>query len=231
MRILLCDDNPLHLQHTEALLKPAIGNAELLTYTDARALQAAVEAGEALPDVAVLDIEMEGQDGVHIAALLNRVAPDCQIIFLSGHADFASEVYTTRHVWFVLKDRADEYLLPALQKAIDNLAAKTQSSLVFRAEGSTVALPPRNVLYIERVGRRSRVVTDTREYLSPSPPSALAGSASGAFVRCHQGFWVQMAHVQALDHGEFVMDNGDRIPISRTCRDAARSAFFDLHRL
>ncbi|MBQ5987669.1 MAG: response regulator transcription factor [Clostridia bacterium] len=233
-KIAVCDDNPLHVKHTAALVQDALPGAEtdLVIYTDAAAFRTAIEAGELKPDIAVLDIEMEGIDGIRIAELINRVVPGCQIIFLSGHADFASEVYTTRHVWFVTKNRADEYLKPALHRAMDNLSERQpQAGLTFRTDGRTVVLPLREVLYIERVGRRSRVVARSSEYLSAQPPVLLLGTAASAFLRCHQGYWVRLNRVISLDHTEFVMENGDRIPISRTFRDAARTAFFDLHRL
>ena len=75
------------------------------------------------------------------------------------------------------------------------------------------------------------MVARSSEYLSAQPPVLLLGTAASAFLRCHQGYWVRLNRVVSLDHTEFVMENGDRIPISRTFRDAARTAFFDLHRL
>ena len=50
------------------------------------------------------------------------------------------------------------------------------------------------------------------------------------FIRCHQSFWVNFRHVRTLESDCFLLDSGLRIPISRTCRAAAREQFFALLR-
>ena len=73
-------------------------------------------------------------------------------------------------------------------------------------------------------------------YTSPSPrdtrnqesPETLI-SGSGHFVRCHQSYWVNLKHVQAIGSNHFTMDSGSGIPISRTYLQEAKQRF--LHEL
>ena len=69
-------------------------------------------------DIAVLDIQMESMDGIELAKRINEIAPECQVIFLSGHIEYASKVYDAEHVFFVLKSQSETYLKGALEKAM-----------------------------------------------------------------------------------------------------------------
>lgn len=235
LHIAVCDDNPLHLRQTVSVIQRSVPDEapSVCTFADASALREAIIDDGYTPEIAVLDIELGEQNGIALAEELNRLLPSCQIIFLSSYAAHASEVYTARHVWFVLKDRIVEFLPAAIRKAAENRSACAPQDLVsVRCEGTTVLLPVSEILYFERVSRKLRVVCRAQSYLTAQSPSALLHPAAAErFAHCHQGYWVNLAHVAALDRNEFVMDNDVRIPISRTYRDAVRARFFDLYRL
>lgn len=82
IRVLLAED--------VRVLREAL--AELLAYEDDIEVVAAVDRGDAVlpaavrhqPDVAVLDIEMPGLDGLDAAARLRRELPSCRTLVLTG---------------------------------------------------------------------------------------------------------------------------------------------------
>lgn len=233
LTIAVCDDNPIHREHSRALIGRYLPNAKIETYSDPEMLLSGLGGRGTLPDIAVLDIEMGNMTGIELAESLNRDAPDCQIIFLTGHADFAPEAYKTRHVWFIVKNRAEEFLPEALDRAVKMLSEKEDSPVLnIRADGRNVLIPVSSILYLEKVGRKTRVVCTDGEYLTYQQPSALISpELKESIIRCHQGYWIHLKRVEALDHNDFVMTDGVRIPISRTYRDSAREAFFSQYRL
>lgn len=233
LTIAVCDDNPIHREHSAALVGRYLPNAKIEAYSDPEMLLSGLCGKGSLPDVAVLDIEMGNMSGIELAESLNRYAPDCQIIFLTGHADFAPEAYKARHIWFIVKSRAEEFLPEALDRAVKMLSEKEASPVLnVRTDGRNVLIPVSSILYMEKVGRKTRVVCTDGEYLTYQQPSALISpELEEFFVRCHQGYWIHLKHVESLDHNDFVMTDGVRIPISRTYRDSVREAFFSQYRL
>lgn len=235
LKIAICDDNPIHLKHTVSVLhRAALDTVPVIRpYTQPDALRFAIADGSFVPDIAILDIEMGEMNGIDLGGKLNRTAPDCQIIYLSSYAEHASTVYQTRHVWFVLKNRIDEFLIPAVQKAMENGSdGKSVETISVRTNGTNLVVPLKDVIYMERVARKVQIICRDGTYLSSQMPSKLLKPLhEQSMVQCHQGFWVNLMHVSALDHNVFVMNNGARIPLSRTYRDAARSRFFDRYRL
>ncbi|MFJ8624307.1 response regulator [Kitasatospora sp. NPDC093550] len=83
VRVLLADD--------EHLIRGAL--AALLSLEDDLDVVAQAGSGpEALamarahrPDVAVLDLQMPGKDGIEVAAELRRLLPDCRCMIVTGH--------------------------------------------------------------------------------------------------------------------------------------------------
>ena len=82
IRVLLADDEDLIRAAVAALLglEPDI---EVVAHA-ADGKTAVTAALAHRPDVAVVDLEMPGLDGIAVAAELTRVRPDCAVVVLTG---------------------------------------------------------------------------------------------------------------------------------------------------
>ena len=234
VQIAVCDDEALHLRHTVSLIEEAFptSRAEISAFSCGSELLKRLVPDGYLPDLAVLDIRMKDIDGLSLARELNRLAPHCQIIYLTAYPSYAPDAYLTNHVWFIPKDRTKEFLPQAIERAISGaIPYKMNSTITLRKQGKVIAVPFQDILYIDRVGRKTRVVCLAEEHLiTQKPSSVIPDSVHPYIIHCHQGFWVNSYHVASIDHNEFVLDNQTRIPISRSYRNAARTQFFQLHR-
>jgi two-component system response regulator DesR len=78
-----------------------------------------VEAAEAgRPDVALLDIEMPGLDGLAAAAVLRAQFPDCRVVMLTtfGRAGYLRRAMEAGAVGFVVKDSPADVLADAIRR-------------------------------------------------------------------------------------------------------------------
>jgi two-component system, NarL family, response regulator DesR len=75
---------------------------------------------DALPDVALLDIEMPGGDGLTAAAALEESLPSCRVIMLTtfGRAGYLRRAMESGAVGFLLKDAPASELATAIRRAI-----------------------------------------------------------------------------------------------------------------
>ena len=231
LKIAICDDNPEHLHYTASLIQKELSSfrLELETFSAASQLIKLVEEDNYTPDIAVLDIDLGPENGIDLAKRMNSLVPTCRIIFLTGFADYAPASYEARHVWFVLKSGADQFLGAALRRALDGMDDPSAVlGITVRTGGKSFFIPLGEILYLERYARKARIVCKNAVHLIPGSPSALINAhAAPFFVRCHQGYWVNIRQVTGLERDEFILVNGTRIPISRSFRDAARSRFFE----
>ena len=236
LRIAVCDDNPIHLKKAEQLVSTCMDDQDekytVQLFSNAELLLSESETGQYMPDIAVLDIEMDGENGISLAKKLNRSVPQCRIIFLTSYLDYAQDAYEAEHIWFVVKKDADRYFPSAMHKALGSLENDTGAAgIIIKNKGTSVFVPLDQILYISKVGRKAQICCTDREYYDPRRPALLIpDSLSDYFIRCHQGYWVSRQKIRELDRDTFILANDVRIPISRTYREEARKAFFARYR-
>ena len=223
--IAICDDNRLHGAQTEnVILKRAEAlQAEPRRFETPDALLRAIAEEGYRPRIAILDIRMDGMDGITLARQINHLAPQCAIIFLTAFLEYATDVYESQHVYFILKEQLEQRIDAALEKA---LAPREDDMLVLPSAGHR-QIPCRDILYLERILRKTKIQCQSySEVVSAAPDSLLERMTGQAFIRCHQSYWVNFYHIRRLEKNEFLLSDGSRIPLSRTFRAAARTQFF-----
>lgn len=227
LRIAICDDDEQQIKITRWAVAQTIGSRapEIDLFSDGEELKTAVEQGDYRPDIALLDIQMPGLGGIETAKFLNDCVPACRIIFLTSFLGYATDVYAVRHSYFVLKSELSQRIAPALSRAMEDMGEDMRLS--FRADGEIHTVEAGEVLYLERNLRKTRVVCLREEYITGGHADELLASApEGQFVHCHQSYWVNLQHVTAMGTDSFTLTGGQEVPISRSCRSAAKEAFF-----
>jgi two-component system response regulator DesR len=119
IRILLAEDQGM-VQDALATLLGMEGDLEVVARLPSgdRVVPTAIAVR---PDVALLDIELPGMDGLTAAAELHRVLPDCRILILTT---FARPGYLRRAMQagasgFMVKDGPVEALVQAIRDVLD----------------------------------------------------------------------------------------------------------------
>jgi len=158
IRILLAEDQDLVRGAIAALLalEPDISVVAQVDRGD----EVLGRARELRPDVALLDIEMPGRDGISVAADLHRELPECRVLMLTtfGRPGFIRRAMAAGATGFMLKDARAEDLAVAIrrtaagEKVVDpHLAAQALSDgdsplsareteiLVRSADGSSIS--------------------------------------------------------------------------------------------
>jgi UDP-3-O-[3-hydroxymyristoyl] N-acetylglucosamine deacetylase len=73
------------------------------------------------PDITLLDIWMPGMDGIEILKRLKWIAPDCQVIMISGHATISTAMTAVKlgAFDFIEKPLSLDLLLMTIRRALD----------------------------------------------------------------------------------------------------------------
>jgi two-component system response regulator DesR len=154
IRILLADD--------QALVRSAL--AALLELEEDFEVVAEVGRGDEVvgavrhhqPDVALLDIEMPGLDGLAAAAALQREAPDCRVAILTtfGRPGYLRRAMESGALGFVVKDAPAEELARAVRlvAAGERVVDPDLASLTLAGGPSPLTGRERDVLVASRGG-------------------------------------------------------------------------------
>jgi two-component system response regulator DesR len=154
IRILLADD--------QALVRSAL--AALLELEDDFEVVAEVGRGDEVvdavrehePDVALLDIEMPGLDGLAAAAALQREAPGCRVAILTtfGRPGYLRRAMESGALGFVVKDAPAEELARAVRRvaAGERVVDPELATLTLAGGPSPLTGRERDVLVASRGG-------------------------------------------------------------------------------
>ncbi|HJQ29850.1 MAG TPA: response regulator transcription factor [Rubrobacter sp.] len=118
VRVLLAEDQAMVRGALSALLSLE-GDIEIVAEAS-RGDEVLPAALDTLPDVALLDIEMPGGDGLEAAAVLHEQLPSCRVVILTtfGRAGYLRRAMESGAVGFLLKDAPASELATAIHRVM-----------------------------------------------------------------------------------------------------------------
>jgi two-component system response regulator DesR len=116
IRVLIADDQALVRGALVALLRLE-HDIEVVAEVGSGA-EAVAAASAHAPDVALLDVQMPGMDGLTAAAELRTAAPQCRVIVCTtfGRPGYLARAMTAGAAGFVVKDAPPEQLVDAVRR-------------------------------------------------------------------------------------------------------------------
>ena len=152
---------------------------------------------------------------------------------MSSYAKYATDVYETEHIWYVLKKDAESNLPKAIDKSLRSIESEIKENYIFTKKNNIASrIPVSSVLYITKINRQSVVHCLDKDFDDYKKPDDLVPEElSEQFLRCHQGYIVNLSMIKELDNDEFVLINDERIPISRSFKDISKARFFERYTL
>ena len=128
MITLTVDDNPLIIQSVREGLSSLVPDGKhLAAESGAEALKCAEQSK---PDVVFLDIEMPDRNGLDVAKRLKALRPQTNIVFITGHAEYALSAFELYASGFLLKPVTKS----KLEEALENLRYPVSASSPMHAK-------------------------------------------------------------------------------------------------
>lgn len=135
-KVLLVDDHPV-VRHGLAQL--IAGEADLEVCAEAESAPAALEAmRRSRPDVAILDISLNGTNGIELVKLMRAEQPKLPILILSMHDEslYALRALRAGAQGYLMKAEAIAHVLAAIRKVLSGeiyVSPSLSERLVFKA--------------------------------------------------------------------------------------------------
>jgi two-component system response regulator DesR len=178
IRLLLAEDQALIRSALAALLDLERDFTVVATVGRGDEVVAAAKAHH--PDVALLDIEMPGIDGLAAAAVLSQQVPECRVIMLTtfGRPGYLRRAMEAGARGFVVKDAPVEQLADAIRRVMagEHVVDPTLAAATLASGPSPLTARERDVLV---AARSSATVSDSR------PLVLVRGDRAQLLVRRH----------------------------------------------
>ena len=175
-------------------------------------------------DILLLDIQMEGMDGISLAKKLRQENDQVQIVFVTGFPDFMAQGYEVSALHYLLKPLEEETLCRVLDRAAANLK-KADRSVIFTVDGEALRLDVREIMSAEALAHFCRINTLRGQFEVRQNFSELAEKLGEGFIRTHRSYLVQVACIRRISKTEVILDNWEKVPLSRSNYHAVNQAF------
>jgi len=114
MKIIAVDDEELPLKLLVDSIRKAMPSVEINAFQEPR--EALEHLGANRCDIAFLDIELRGMTGLDLSRKLKELSPQTNIVFVTGHAEYAVDAFRVGASDYLLKPPTPESVLQALKQ-------------------------------------------------------------------------------------------------------------------
>ena len=230
MQIAVCDDNQLFLDEigTQLRMLPIVDSVDLFPRLDA--FFQIIEKKRRHYHAVLLDMDWgEQETGLEIAQQLYHQCPETKIIYVTGYNDRFSQhilLHRANLSGYLTKPVDLDLLQLNLRKVQDDLPLQDEPALVLQSRGKPVAIPIREIFYIESRGHTLLLHTGTECITVYGKLSAVLRSLPEGFFQCHKSFAVNLRKVQRFRCDGVLLKNGFPVPVSRTRYAGTKAAYF-----
>lgn len=234
MNIAYCEDEKIQLEYMEQLIKKWAdeGNDTVTYFGYGSAKELLFEHPDSFPfDLLLLDIDMDGMDGMALAKEIRKKDQKLPIVFLTNRSEYVFEGYEVGALRYLLKP-VEETKLFSLLDEISYALGKERRYLIENVDGETVKISVDTIYSVEAKGHYIRLHTSAGDYEYKKNLSEiteeLAKDQPGQkteFISTHRSFLVSLAAVERVQRTECILCDGSSVPVSRNAYKSVNEAF------
>ncbi len=233
VRIAFCEDEKPQSEYITGLIKTYAQRRHKTivvdTYTSAEQFLISQE-DEQPYHLFILDIQLGKMNGMDLAKKIREKEKEAYIVFLTGLKDYAIEGYEVGAVRYLLKPVREEVLFELLEKICDEIESGETKYFLYQASGCTKRIPFSDIYYIESEGHYVNIHTAHEANRWKSSLSSIAKQFERqGFVVVRRGLYANISHIERIGRLECFLDNGETLPVSKSCYKAINQAFIEYY--
>lgn len=229
LHIAVCDDEPIDRQQVSVLTTEIMvlegWTCSVSSYESATSLLAAIQGGAQF-HILLLDVMMEGLDGMELASALRKLGDGTAIIFISSNREMALRGYEVSAARYLSKPLQAEQLREALLYCCKTFCEKKEI-LLPTAKGQR-RVPLSEILYAEAMERVTKLaLVDRQEEVSMKFSDLSALLPEHQFFLCHRSYLVNLDHIAYIRSRELELTTGEVLPVSKYRLDGLQKRLVD----
>lgn len=211
MRVVFCDDNPAVLEQIHGYVAEyfqALGHLmpEFASYESGEAML----AQEGRVDLAFLDVEMPGIDGIQAGAKLRERNPFVTIFIVTGYPDHLDDAMRLQVFRYLSKPIDKERLFNNLEEALSQYYLHSCEYPIVTTDGIAVR-HAEEIICVEAIQRKVLIHTLDQVLVSTETMEHWKNTlALPCFYSPHRSFIINMRFVNTIGRDKILLKYGDR---------------------
>lgn len=167
-------------------------------------------------DIAVLDVEMEGTDGIRLGEYLRSINPHIILIYVTAHRKYLDDALNLNAVRFFEKPIDPQRFYRGLKDAIERID-NTDISFYLKDGKIIEKVSAKDIIYIEIEGRKTKIVTINKTCYANEHINFWKEKLRGTvFVVPHKSYIVNLNFITSYQRESVILNERFVIPISRS---------------
>lgn len=213
IRIAVCDDDEKALQETLELLK---GYRKVPLNVDVYTSGEALLAAGKKYDIVLLDIDMDGINGIETARRIRETDREVKLIYSTNYSDYTIFAFGVHAFAYLLKPLKAEELYAQLDEACAYGLFGPEPELEFQAKEGIVHIASSEILCFEYLNRQVLMRSAGQIWHLKRRITELAGEMEHyGFAMPHKSFVVNLYAVQRIHGYEITLTDGSVVPLSQ----------------
>jgi len=238
INIIVCEDNTEQLiiirEYFRRFKEETSNDINLKFYISPKELVNNLRDIEILnTDIFILDINMEGMQGLELASYIRGCNSRALIIFETAFKEYAFDAFKVRAFNYILKPYEYKEFKLVLNEAIQHLKQNENSQgslgLIYTSKDFFGKIPINSIYYFEKTLRKVKVVLHDKEIEINESLKAIQNQLKDSnFLRCHQGYIVNLEKISFYkNQGIVLKDINYTIPVSKSHSKEVKDAIIN----
>jgi len=228
IKIAICDDNREFCIYLQNIIEMKFGQSvQVAVYNDSAELKDNYEQGCYTADILLMDIELEGNNGIEVAAMIQKQFPEVKVIFVTGYIEYSTQIFNANPSNFLVKPITPEQFLKAIEKVMNQIEEEKRDCFTLTLKNSVIKVKLRDILYFESEKRKVILHGKENDWTIYSKLAQIQEELPDCFLRCHQSYLVNMNEIRSMKPLVLELYSGKTIPVSRPKYKEAKERFMN----
>lgn len=166
------------------------------------------------PDVAFVDIDLNGESGLECAKVLTELNPKLKVIFATAHSEYMANAFEIYAFDYLVKpfnvERVAKTLSRIRSKAEEENSMKEEAAviqsekhsdkLMIKGKEQITFVDKKDIIFIERSENATKIVTAEEIYKTSASLGSIEEKLSPSeFMRCHKSYIINVSRISKIE--------------------------------
>ena len=166
------------------------------------------------PDVAFVDIDLNGDSGLECAKILTELNPKLKVIFATAHSEYMANAFEIYAFDYMVKpfnvERVVKTLMRIKGEALKTISPESEEvvtqpeqhsgKLMIKGKEQVLFVDKKDIIFVERSDNATGIITKDEIYRTSASLSSIEEKLnSQEFMRCHKSYIINISMISKIE--------------------------------